>query len=131
MRWQDERRSENIEDRRGDGPRMSGFPMPGGRAGGISGLGLVIVIVISLITGVNPLSLLQGMGGMGGGGTEVAPQEQAPPAQTSAAEEQLKEFVAVVLADTEDFWTGAFQRSGSQYPVPKLVLYRGQTPTAR
>jgi len=115
MRWQGERESDNVEDQR----RMT----PGGIAIG-GGAGLVIVVV-ALLLGVDPRGLLQ----------QVA--QNAPPAAQQQAqaplnphEEELKHFVAVVLASTEDVWTTQFQQMGRQYRRPKLVLFSGNVRSA-
>ena len=111
MRWEDQRRSDNVEDRRG-------MRVPGGAAGG--GIGtIVIVLIVSWLTGANPLTLLQMAGG--GGGASQTPVEQgqvgAPTGDPQA------EFAAVVLASTEDAWTRVFQQAGERYQPPTLVLF--------
>ncbi|MEN0088509.1 MAG: neutral zinc metallopeptidase [Pseudomonadota bacterium] len=151
MRWKGRRQSENIEDVRGSssrGGRRTGFPgsfgrsnsgqrirLPRGgtgrRGGGGLGIGSLIVIgVIMWALGMNPLSLL-GMGGQSGGtlggGSFTAPN--APQAPVTANAEQ-KEFVAVVLAETEDVWNGIFRASGAAYQEPELVLFSGQVQSA-
>ncbi len=111
MRWEDQRRSDNVEDRRG-------MRVPGGVAGG--GIGtIVIVLIVSFLTGTNPLTLLQMAGGAGGGGEAPAQQGQvgAPTGDPQA------EFSAVVLASTEDAWTRVFQQAGERYQPPTLVLF--------
>lgn len=111
MKWIGRRQSGNVEDRRGAGG--GGFGMPGGilTKGGI---GVVIVIVvISLLTGQNPLALLQQIDG--GGSTYSTNQSYTP----TASEEELAQFVRVVLADTEDVWHKQFQ----DYRDPTLVLF--------
>ncbi len=109
MRWQGERRSENVEDRRGaGGPRMPGRGMVGG------GLGLVAVIVVVMLAGGDPSSLI---GMLGGGGDPLAAPD-APRARTAADDEQA-EFVSAVLATTEDVWHGLLP----QYREPGLVLF--------
>jgi uncharacterized protein len=127
MRWRSGRVSTNVEDRRGEGPRFGG----GLRAGGIGGLGLVVVLVIALVTGVDPLALL--------GVVESLPtaQQQPAPARTGprgASGTQTLEgparFAAVVLADTEDSWSTLFKAAGRRYVPPTLVLYDGATPSA-
>jgi len=120
MRWRTGRTSSNVEDRRGEGPRFG----RGARAGGIGGLGLVIVIVIALATGVDPLALL--------GVVENVSTTRQAPAPTRGAEglEGLARFASVVLADTEDSWSAIFSAAGRRYEPPRLVLYDGATPSA-
>ncbi|PPE71657.1 neutral zinc metallopeptidase [Caldimonas thermodepolymerans] len=116
MKWEGRRASRNVEDRRASG----GMPL-GGRG---LGLGTVAVaLVLGWVLGINPLTLL-GMldGGMG------APQEV--PSSAPPADDTMAQFVAVVLADTEDTWQELFARSGATYREPRLVLFRGSTPTA-
>ena len=123
MRWRKGRRSRNIEDRRGTGVRLGG----GGRLrrGGIGGgLGLVAVVVLALVFGVDPLVLLQGMSGGGG------PVVQTAPAPAPGLEDETTDFVSVVLADTEDTWQALFQSMGGQYEDPKLVLFTGAVNSA-
>ena len=103
MRWQDLRRSTNVQDRRG---MRGGLPVTGG-------LGLVVVLVIAALTGINPLALL------GGGG---AATESAPPGNDEASQ-----FVSAVLGSTEDVWGGLFNASGQQYRQPSLVIFSGAT----
>ncbi|MDX6748733.1 neutral zinc metallopeptidase [Geminicoccaceae bacterium 1502E] len=114
MLWQRRRRSGNIEDRRGSGRR--GLRI--GAAGGLGGLGLVAVLVIGMLLGVDPGVLLNGLGG--------APERaRAPAGPRPAQEERLADFVSVVLADTEDSWTALFERRGRDYEEPTLVLFDG------
>ena len=111
MRWEDQRRSGNVEDRRG-------MRVPGGAAGG--GIGtVVVVLLISWITGVNPLTLWQVAGGLGGGDT--APVQEGPTG--APTNDPQAEFAAVVLADTEDTWSRVFQQGGQRYQPPTLVLF--------
>lgn len=128
--WRGGRRSENIEDRRGSGaggPFGSGMPR-GVRTGGIGGIGLIIIVLLGLLFGINPLSLLQ----MGGGPEPQVyyPQDSAPPARQSPQEAELSEFISVVLADTEDTWGAIFAASGQTYREPTLVLFRGAVQSA-
>ena len=117
MKWQGQRESSNVEDRRASGRGMR----VGGR--GI-GLGTVVVAVLAgWIFGINPLTLL---GVLEGGGAAV----QQVPAQRPPADDTMARFVSVVLADTEDVWKELFSRGGTLYREPKLVLFRGATPTA-
>lgn len=118
MKWQGNRESNNIEDRRAGG----GTRRVGGRS---IGLGTIVIALIGgWLFGINPLTLLS----MLGGGAPISQQEQAAP--PSPADDQLARFVSVVLADTEDVWTEVFARSGATYRQPRLVLFRGATPTA-
>jgi hypothetical protein len=91
--------------------------IPGGRAGA-GGFGLIAIVVVALLLGVDPSQLLQGNLGDN-------PSAYVPQAPTSAQEEQLKDFVSVVLADTEDTWNEQFRSFGSTYEDPKLVLFSG------
>jgi uncharacterized protein len=108
LRWESGRRSTNIEDRRG----MS----VGTRTGGISCLGLLVILVISWLTGQNPLRLLQQVGG-----EQVS--TQPPPSAPVPGNDPQREFVSVVLGSTEDTWTRIFSDSGRQYRAPTLVLF--------
>ena len=115
MRWRGERQSENIEDRRG----MS----RGGIAIG-GGLGSIVVLIIALLLGADPRQLL-----------EQAPVDN-PSAGTQTSrptnpqEEEVRQFVAVVLASTEDVWTDIFRQAGRQYRKPTLVLFTDQVSSA-
>jgi len=127
MKWEGNRESDNVEDRRDDGGGGGGFGgLPiGGRSVGLGTI--VVALVAGWIFGINPMTLIGALSG-GGGGAPVVQQQgaaHAPPADDHAAA-----FVSTVLADTEDVWTDIFKQSGSVYQVPKLVLFRGATPTA-
>jgi predicted metalloprotease len=134
MLWRGGRRSENIEDRRGEGfsPRIGGGRFRvGGRAGGLGGLGLIALVLIGLFFGIDPTVLLQD-----GGPTPssyVPQQEQTrggPGTSGPAVGDEAGEFVAVVLADTEDTWNALFQRMGKDYREPTLVLFSGAVDSA-
>lgn len=116
MRMDDYRESDNIEDRRGGGGGI-------GR-GGVGIGGIVLALVISYFTGINPMTLL--------GFIEQTPlaRQEAPAAHRPPANDETAIFVSKVLASTEDVWTAAFQQNGRQYEKPKLVLFTGATPTA-
>ncbi len=116
MRWKDQRRSENVEDRRG--------LTPGGIAIG-GGIGTLILALVAIFLGADPrqvLNLLQ------------QNNQQAAPNQAGAAadpaEEEQKEFVSTVLADTEDVWTDVFRKANKEYKKPTLVLFRRQVESA-
>lgn len=123
MRWEGNRQSSNVEDRRAGG---GGFRIGGGR--GI-GLGTIVVVLIAgWIFGINPLTLLSVFGG-GTGLPEVGVTAQAPAARPPA-DDKMARFVSTVLADTEDVWGQLFRDAGGAYRDPKLVLFRGATRTA-
>src|SRR4051812_12788698 len=128
MRWQGRRESENIEDQRGMGP-MGGGGLPGGmgmRAGGFGVVGTLVILLLGLVFGFDPSFLLNGGGG---GYVEQAPAPRSSTSQSripgarSDAEGDLADFVSVVLAETEDVWTGIFSQSGRRYEEPVLVLF--------
>jgi predicted metalloprotease len=118
MRWEGNRQSSNVEDRRSGG---GGF----GLGGGTIGIGTIVIALIGgAILGVNPLTLL----GILTGGGEPAPQAQSAPAPP--ANDRMAQFVSTVLADTEDVWKQQFAAGGANYVEPKLVLFRGAVRTA-
>ena len=122
MKWDGQRESDNVEDARGGGGRSGGRGLPiGGRGLGVGGI--VVALLASWALGINPLTVLGLLDGGGGA-----------PAQTPAGDSQAQDpgyrFVKVVLADTEDVWGAYFQRSGQQYAMPKLRVFRGSEPTA-
>lgn len=135
MRWDGGRESENVEDRRGQsggftrggfGGRFGRGP-GGGPGGGIpigrGGLGiggLAVLVVVSLLLGINPLDLIEGNTPRDQGQDQRYEQAQAP---RSGADDELKRFVSVVLADTEDVWQAQFQGMGRTYQDPRLVLF--------
>ena len=152
MKWEGERQSTNVEDRRGSGGGFGGgglgsifgrrggggmsFPTgrQGVRSGGFSLWTIVIIGAIAwLVFGVNPLQLLGGMlgggsGGLGGslgGGSQV---ERSVP-DSPEAERQVA-FSKTVFAYTEDVWSAIFQSARRSYDPPTLVLYSGATQTA-
>ena len=112
MQWRGRRQSTNVEDQRGR------FRSRG--AAGIGGGGLLLILLLALFLGQDPVSLLQQIPSV-----EV-PTETigSGPVQESAVESEQREFVSVVLADTEDVWNGLFQREGRAYEEPALVLFR-------
>ena len=115
MRMDDSRESQNIEDRRSRGPRL-------GRRGSV-GIGTIVLALVAIYFGVDPSVVLQMAEG-------PAPIEQQAPSQPPANDPQAR-FVAQVLGETEDTWSAIFQQNlNRQYVAPKLVLFRGATPTA-
>jgi predicted metalloprotease len=121
MKWEGNRESDNVDDRRSDGGG-GGF-RPGGRSIGIGTI--AIALVASYFLGIDPGTVISILSG----GQPQAQFEQGP-AQRPPANDQTARFVSTVLADTEDVWTGIFRANGSDYPEPRLVLFSGQTPTA-
>jgi predicted metalloprotease len=120
MKWEGNRRSDNVEDRRGDG--VGGGFRFGGRGIGVGTI--VIALIAGWIFGINPLTLLGVLNGA------EAPVSSQGPAQRPPADDRMAAFVSTVLADTEDVWKAQFAAQGATYQEPKLVLFRGATPTA-
>jgi len=131
MRWEDFRRSDNVEDDRdggGGGGGFGGLPIGGG------GLGIGTVIVLGLIgwaLGIDPSFLISGADVItGGGGSSYQrpyqePNQQNTQRKTGAPTDQTGQFVAAVLGNTEDVWIKIFQDSGQTYRAPRLRLYAG------
>lgn len=118
MRWEGGRRSDNVEDRRG---------MPVGRGAVGGGLGVVVIALIAMFFGVDPTIILQGGGGLAPPGSQQAPDPSTP---RDPEEERMKDFVSVVLADTEDTWTALFAEASTRYEAPRLVLFSGAVRSA-
>jgi predicted metalloprotease len=95
------------------------------RAGGIGGFGLIVIIVLMLLFGVDPSMLLQG--NLGGAPT-YTPGDNSM-IQTGS-DDELKQFSASVLGSTEDVWSGIFQQAGREYHEPTLVLFTGAVQSA-
>ncbi len=117
MRWTEGRRSDNVENRRG-GPSVA-------VVGGVGVAGLLLAVVVALLGG-DPTVVLQQIGG----GVSAPSGTQATRQRPSPQEDQLADFVSVVLADTEDTWSEQFQRIGAAYRPPKLVLFSGAVSSA-
>jgi predicted metalloprotease len=122
MKWENQRQSDNVEDRRAGSP---GGRRVGGRGVGIGTI--VIALVAGWIFGINPLTVL---GLLSGGGGAMAPVEQAAPPAPPPAGDRAAAFVSTVLADTEDVWGSLLAAQGSRYEAPKLVLFRDRIATA-
>lgn len=121
MEWKGRRQSGNVEDRRG---------MPVGRTAAVGGgIGTLVIALIVMFMGGDPRVVLENAPQVAGpdAGTQGDPGQ---PRQESAAEAQQREFVGVVLADTEDVWHAIFQQSNLQYREPKLVLFSGAVQSA-
>jgi len=130
MKWEGNRQSDNVEDRRGTGGGGFGGLGGGGMRVGGRGIGLgtvVIALLAGWIFGINPLTIL-GMAD-GGGPVAMAPQPQQAPAQRPPASDEAAAFVSTIFASTEDVWTEQFRAGGAVYRKPTLVLFRGATRT--
>lgn len=135
MLWKGRRQSGNIEDMRGRGGGFSGggmrfpgggFPGGGRRGGGLSIGGLIVVGLALWFMGINPLVLLDGsMGGasMGGGSAAIERPRDGQP-------DEMRDFVATVLGDTEETWGEIFETNGKRYQATPLVLFSGQIRSA-
>lgn len=110
VQWRGRRQSANVEDRRGRG--VGGAPLK------LGGGGILLVILLSLIFGVNPLEILQVVGG-----PTASTSGPTTPAGPPPADDEAAQFVSVVLASTEDVWGARFREAGSSYRPPRLVLF--------
>jgi hypothetical protein len=115
MLWKDRRKSDNVEDRRDEVVSR----------GSKKGMGIItlIVAIIAMYFGVDPSVILQHI-------PNQQPTTTSAPRTQSAEEEQLKAFISVVLADTEDAWNKIFQEMGKTYQEPTLVLFSGAVQSA-
>ncbi len=120
MRWEGNRQSGNVEDRRG----MRGGPV---MAGG--GLMTLVLVLIVWFLGGDPMALLQQMP-QGQPGGQAGPLDPGGGDAAPGVDDKQKEFVSVVLADTEDVWKEQFRLQGRQYKDPKLVLFSDATQSA-
>ncbi|MBX3024118.1 neutral zinc metallopeptidase [bacterium] len=119
MRWQEQRRSDNVEDRRGAGaPRGRGIALSGGT--------LLLVLAIAFLTGENPLVLLEAVND-GAGSAVNAPRA---PGRPGAPSDQLGQFASAVLGSTEDVWGRVFADTGRRYQPPVMVLFSGAVESA-
>ena len=135
MKWIPGRRSENLEDRRGESSGAGGlgggsFGVGGGGGRGFGGgkLGLGGIVVLLILSVVFKQDFLGLAGGGGGGAASPVSEQEAAPV-TDAREEPLVQFVSFVLDDTQQFWTQTFAAAGKQYRDAKLVLFRDETAT--
>jgi len=108
MEWRSGRRSQNVDDRRG-------VRITRGLAGG--GLGTIVLVLVALYLGVDPSTIMNVL--PIGGDTSVEQSAEPRP----AAENELADFVSVVLADTEETWGEIFRAGGRPYEAPTLVLF--------
>lgn len=128
MRWENERRSQNVEDRRGErtgmrgGRRSAGIPIP---LKGKAGLAILVVVLAAGYFGFDLTPILNGQLPLGDSQSSQQTQYVA-----SSEEKEMAEFTSVALAKTEDLWIQRFQENGLQYREPTLVIYSGTTQTA-
>lgn len=161
VRWRGRRQSDNVEDKRGErspsgfpfgrggrggGGRGVRFPLPGGgggRKGGIGLVGMLVIVGVMLLFGVDPRVLLEGgmqpsqrpgtgfpdIGLPGGKTTPARSTKKRTGAEVLApktkSKDDLAKYVSVILADTEDVWHAIFRKLGKRYSEPKLVLFSG------
>ena len=124
MRWEGQEGSSNIEDRRG----MGG--LPGGRGAGFGCIGLLVVLLISWVTGIDPRPLLGILGLVQQMAPQSAPASQQAPVGQAKEGDPEAQFIGVVLKETEDTWRTVFQKSGKRYVEPTLVLFDGRVASA-
>ena len=112
MKWLGRRGSGNVEDRRG---MSTGGKVMGG------GIGTLVIVLLVYLLGGDPSSIIEQTGGG---------QTTSGPIEASEEENQMAQFVSVVLADTEEVWDKLFRESGATYRKPTLVLFRDQVQSA-
>ncbi len=112
MKWQGRRGSSNVEDRRG---MSTGGKVVGG------GIGTLVIVLLVYLLGGDPSSIIEQTGGG---------QTTSGPVEASEEENQMAQFVSVVLADTEEVWDEIFREAGATYRRPTLVLFRDQVQSA-
>lgn len=119
MRWKSGRRSQNVEDLRGrSSSRRGGLPL--GLLTSKSGLFIIAIAVVAVMMGADPRLILHLLSDPG-----TVTSTQPTPSQSTPEQQELADFVSVVLADTEDTWGPIFQQSGRTYAEPSLVLFSG------
>jgi hypothetical protein len=116
MRWNDMRRSDNVEDRRGMSVGGAGLKLGGG--------GLLLILVLSVLTGTNPLDLLSGLEETSPPVVDSGPERKPP------ADDPQADFIRAVLGDIEDTWGKLFEQGGGSYEAPRLVLFSGAVDSA-
>jgi predicted metalloprotease len=114
MRWKGRKESSNVEDRRGMSPGGKG--MVGG------GIGTIAIVLVVLLLGGDPTSILQNV--------QTEQQGSTSNYTETAENKELSQFVSVVLAETENVWHEIFKEEGATYREPKLVLFSGQVQSA-
>ncbi|WP_417425495.1 neutral zinc metallopeptidase [Hoeflea sp.] len=144
MEWKGRRQSDNIEDRRGRAPRSGnpfgrggnpfgrgGIKLPGGGMRRASGGGIKTIIILAVVffvlkfMGIDPLQILAGGNPGASVGGQSSTQQVSP-----ARQDEMTQFVATVLAETEDVWNGVMKSQGESYREPTLVLFSGSVQSA-
>lgn len=125
MKWEGERESDNVEDRRGqpDGGGGGGMRLGSGRGLGLGGV--VVALLAAWLFGLDPGNVLQ----MLDGGVPGTAAPESPAAPRAKPQDSPGRFVSTILASTEDVWRDYFARQQMAYRPPKLVLFSGQTGT--
>ena len=127
MRWDDFRRSDNIDD---DRDSDGGYETPSGGGFGIrgGGLGIGAIVVLGLVgwaLGIDPGVLIGGAELVSNTATHYQQPHRQTTSHSGAPSDRTGDFVAAIVGNTEDVWSGIFQRNGRRYQAPRLVLYRG------
>jgi len=117
MRWRGERESDQIEDRRGMRVPSRGFALGGG--------GLLLVILISALLGIDPRALLEATRSV-----DVGASAPGPGGPMGAPRDEAGQFAAVIIGSTEDVWSEIFAERGGRYEPPRLVLFEGAVQSA-
>jgi predicted metalloprotease len=129
MRLDDVPESQNVEDRRGDGPmsRGPGMGIPMGRGG--LGIGTIIVLgIVGYALGIDPRLLIGGAEIlMGNNPSQQQPYQPGPSTKTGAPSDEMGRFVARILGSTEVQWKVIFEQAGQRYRPPTLVMFNGVT----
>lgn len=112
MKWKGRSGSDNVEDRRS-----------GGKGFALGGIGTIIVVIIALLMGKNPMQMIDQV-------QNIIPTEQTQSTTEIDPNDEAAQFTSVVLKDTEDIWVKLFNEMGKTYKKPKLVLFRGSVQSA-
>ena len=127
MRWNDFRRSDNIDD---DRDSDGGYETPSGGGFGIrgGGLGIGAIVVLGLVgwaLGIDPGVLIGGAELVSNTATHYQQPHRQTTSHSGAPSDRTGDFVAAIVGNTEDVWSEIFQKNGRRYQAPRLVLYRG------
>src|SRR3979490_1696352 len=130
MRYDDFRRSDDIDDRRDDsggGMGGGGFGLPMG--GGGLGIGTIIVLgLVGYAFGIDPRILIGGAEILGGGSSPSYQSDRtSAPAKTGAPKDEMGSMISGILGEIDDRWSEIFKESGQSYSGPRIVLFRNAT----